>query len=284
MKLKALIILIILTLMACSDNKKADTNNQPIPETSSKIIARIDDHEITDKQFNAYLKFKRLSVKDNNRRLKILNNFVEREALADAIEKENYLDHDLIAVELNEFRKEMLISRYFEKFLKQTVTDQAVKNYYHTHISAYESQKAHAAHILIRTHKKMSEPERQAKRTIAQEAYAKIRSGENFSNIANNYSEDKLSAKKGGDLGWIKKGSIDPKFSKTLFELKAGEISLPVETSFGFHIIKMIESPKNIRRPLNAVAAEIRYELRNKAKQAELNRLKKKFTRIEFPP
>ena len=276
MKLKAILMMMTLSIIGCSDHKKVDDNHLSTAKISTKIIARIDDHEITDKQFHAYLKFKRLLLKNDDRRLKVIEKYVQREALADAIEKENYLDHDLIAVELNEFRKEMLISRYFEKFLKQAVTDQAVQNYYHTHISAYEAQKAHAAHILIRTHKTMSEPERLAKLTTAQEAYSKIRTGISFSTIANDYSEDKNSTKKGGDLGWIKKGSIDPQFSKTLFALKPEEVSLPVETAFGFHIVKLVEAPKTIRRPFEAVASEIRYQLRNEAKQAELNRLKKK--------
>ena len=274
MKLKT-IMMIMLIIMGCSDHKVPDTTHQKADTSFDTILATIDDHEISGNQFQAYLTLKRLSTTDEARRLKIFERYVERAALADAIEKENYLDHHLMAEELNEFRKEMLISRYFEKFLSETVTDQAVQNYYHTHISAYEIQKAHAAHILIRTRQAMSDPERQAKRTIAQEAYAKICSGENFATIARNYSQDNISAKKGGDLGWIKKGSIHPLFSQTLFDLKPGDVSLPVETPFGFHIIQMIEAPKTIRRPLDAVAAEIRYQLRNEAKQAESDRLKK---------
>ena len=176
-------------------------------------------------------------------------------------------------VELNEFRKEMLISRYFEKLLKEKVSDQAVQNYYNTHAGDYEEQKVHAAHILVRLNKKMSEPERKAKLTTAQEAYSQIRSGKDFAEVAKDFSEDKVSAKKGGDLGWLKKGSVSPQFSKTLFELDTGDISEPFETPFGFHVVKKIEGPTVVKNPFSSVAGDIRYMLRNKAKRAEMERL-----------
>lgn len=239
----------------------------------SPQLAMVNDKPITQDEFAAYLKFKRAPAGDEKRRQMLLDQYLEREALAAAIEKADLLDKELIAAELNEFRKEMLISRYFEKFLSDKVTEQAVQNYYNTHAADYEQRMAHGAHILIRTNKAMSETERQVKLTTAQEAYSRIRAGADFGEVARDYSEDKVSAKKGGDLGWLKEGSIDARFSKTLFELKPGEVSEPFETPFGFHVVKLIEGPKVVKRPLSAVAGDIRYQLRNKAKQAELERL-----------
>ena len=100
-----------------------------------------------------------------------------------------------------------------------------------------------------------------------------IRSGKDFTEAAEQYSEDKVSAKKGGDLGWLKEGAIDAAFSKALFELETGAVSEPVETPFGFHVIKKLEGPTVIKKPFSAVAGDIRYMLRNKAKEAEMERL-----------
>ena len=52
-----------------------------------------------------------------------------------------------------------------------------------------------------------------------------------------------------------------------------GEISEPIETPFGFHILKVLEGPLVVTQPLDAVKGDIRYQLRNKAKDAELKRL-----------
>lgn len=236
-------------------------------------LASVDGRAVTQAEFDAFLKFNRHRAQDEKRRSALLDQYLEREALAAAIDKEPLLDKALIAAELNEFRKEMLIARYFETFLKDKVSRDAVRNYYNTHAGDYEEKQVHVAHILIRTNPKMSEPERKAKLTTAQEAYSQIRSGKAFEKVAEQYSEDKVSAKKGGDLGWIKQGAVDKNFSRTAFELEEGAVSDPFETPFGFHVIKVLSAPRTVKRPFEAVAGDIRYQLRNKAKKAELERL-----------
>lgn len=236
-------------------------------------IADVNGKTITKQQFDAYLKFKHITAKDDKKRDALLNQYLEREALAAVIEKSKLLDKAMIEAELNEFKKQMLISRYFDKYLKEKVSDVAVKNYYASNAAKYQERKVHVAHILIRTNRKMGEAERKAKLTTAQEAYSKIKSGESFEKVAKEYSEDAISAKKGGDLGWLKEGSIDKKFSDTVFNMKPGDISEPFETPFGFHIVKLIEGPTVTQRPFDAVKGDIRYQLRNQAKAAELKRL-----------
>ncbi|MDA8140785.1 MAG: peptidylprolyl isomerase [Desulfobacteraceae bacterium] len=237
-------------------------------------IASVGGKAVSQSEFDAYLKFKRLNAKDDKQRGALLDQYLDRAALAAAIEKSDVLDQASIKTELEEFRKEMLISRYFEKYLQDKVSDEAVQNYYNTHTSDWEETQVHVAHILIRTNPKMSELERKAKLTTAQEIYSKIRGGKDFGKMAEQFSEDKVSAKSGGDLGWVKQGGIDPNFSKIAFETKEGELSEPFETPFGYHVIKVIEAPRTIKRSFETAAGEIRYRLKNEAKKAELDRLK----------
>lgn len=247
-------------------------------QESPAILAEVGERPITQAQFDAYLKVKRIKAETPEKRSRIIDEYLQREALADAVEKSGLLDKALVAAEINEFRKQMLISRYFEKFLNTAVTDQAVQNYYNTHPEEFEEKKVHVAHILIRVNPKMSEAQRQAKLTLAHEARSKAQAGEDFGAIAEAYSEDRLSAKKGGDLGWIREGSIDPVFSRQVFSMKPGDISQPFETPFGFHVVKMLEGPRIIRKPFEAVAGNIRYRLRNQAKAAEIKRLMEQIT------
>ncbi|MDA8140663.1 MAG: peptidylprolyl isomerase [Desulfobacteraceae bacterium] len=237
-------------------------------------LATVDGKAVTQAEFDAYLKFKRLSAPDDKRRDGLLDQYLDRAALAAAIEKTKVLDKELMKVELEEFRKEMLINRYFEKYLQDKVADDAARNYYNTHASDYEESQVHVAHILIRTNPNMSEPERKAKLTTAQDVYSQIRGGKEFAAIAEQYSEDKVSAKNGGDLGWVKQGGLDANFSKAAFETKEGELSEPFETPFGYHVIKVLEAPRTEKRPFESMAGDIRYRLKNEAKKAELDRLK----------
>jgi peptidyl-prolyl cis-trans isomerase C len=253
-----IVVFLIVTLLGCSQEEK---------------LVTVDGKAVTSAEFDAFLKYKRHRAEGAQRRAALLNQYLEREALATAIDKESLLDKALIEAELNEFRKEMLISRYFGKFLKDKVSEDAVRRYYNTHAADYEQQQVRVAHILVRTNPRMRESERKAKLTIAQEAYSQVRSGKDFAEMAKKYSEDKVSVKKGGDLGWIKQGGIDKNFSKIAFELEEGAVSEPFETPFGYHVIKVLAAPRTVKRPYEAVADDIRFQLRNKAKKAELDRL-----------
>ena len=259
--MKHLTTLLLTTALLSACGQQADT------------VAKVNGDNISKEQYDAFLKFKRISANEEQRNGDILDQYLEREALADVIEDEGKIDRAMTEAELNEFRKEMLISRYFEQYLADTVTDQAVQNYYASHADEYKENKIRAAHILVRTNSAMDEAARMAKRTAIQEAYSKIQAGEPFEKVAEAYSEDSLSAKKGGELGWLKEGAIAPEFSKAVFALKPGAVSEPFETSFGFHIVKALEGPTVTTRPFEAVSGNIRYQLRNEAKEAELKRL-----------
>lgn len=243
-------------------------------DAGSSEVARVGGREISAAEFKAYLDYKRIKVRDQEHADRLLQQYAEREALATAIEQQELLDQERLAVELNEFRKEMLIGRYFDKFLSGKVGKDAIANYYNAHAEEFADKKVHVAHVLVRTNRQMTEEERKAKRTKIQEAYSKIRVGDDFADVAKAYSEDRVSSAKGGDLGWLKEGSIDPVFSKTVFELDASKVSKPFETPFGFHVVTVLEPPQVIRKPLSAVEGDIRYRMRAKAKEAELERLR----------
>lgn len=240
---------------------------------SSHAVAKVNGNEIAQSRFQAYLKFKRVPEKDAKAVARALDEFLEREGLADVIQKQNLLDAARIETEVNEFRKQMLISRYFEKFLKENVTETAIRNFYAEHADRFQSKKAHVAHVLIRTNPSMTQQEREALLTKAQEVYSKAMSKQDFAKLAEQYSDDSLSAKRGGDLGWISEKSIDPAFIKAAFSLKKGEISQPVSTPFGFHVIKVLEEAQVVKKPYESVKGDIRFELRQQAKKAEMDRL-----------
>ena len=253
---------LLLLTAACGDANKAD-----------RVLARANGQPITQSQWDAYTRFKNLRVSDPAGKARALDDYVTRTGLMQVIEGDKLLDPQLTQTELEEFKKEMLISRYFEKYLADKVTDQGIQNYYETHARDYEEQKVHVAHLLFRLNAKLSEEERKAKLTAAQAAYSQVRAGKDFAKVAEEVSEDNVSSRNGGDLGWLRVGSVDPAFSKRAFELKVGEVSEPFETPFGFHVLKVIEAPQIIKKPLKAVQGDIRYQLRAEAKAAEMERL-----------
>jgi peptidyl-prolyl cis-trans isomerase C len=242
---------------------------------SAPELARVDGKPVTQAELDAFFKLKRVAASTPERIEPLFDEYLKREAVASAIEKSGQLDSALITAELNEQRKETLISRYFQKFLEDKVTDQAVQAYYDGHAAEHDERKARVAHILFRMHRGATPEEREAKLTAARDAHAKVLAGGDFAEVARALSEDRVSAENGGDLGWVGEGGIDPKFSEKVFAMKDGELSEPFETSFGFHVVKVLDGVQTVRKPLAAVQGDIRHKLRAEAKAAEMERLLK---------
>ncbi len=110
-----------------------------------------------------------------------------------------------------------------------------------------------ARHILIKFpdgEKDQAKKEAAAKAKI-DEVNAKVKAGEDFSKLADQYSEDpgntKDGKKQGGSLGWFTKGRMVKEFEQAAYALKAGEVSEPVKTQYGYHIIKVDELGKDTK-------------------------------------
>lgn len=240
---------------------------------SDNIIAHVNGEPVYASEFQAYLKLKRIPLDDEKKIARHKVDYLEREALASMIEQGDYVSKEMAKAEVNEFRKQMLISRHFETYLAEKVSDEAISNYYAANKNEFQSKQIRVAHILVRTNSAMSKEERQARLTKAREIYSKLRESGDFSELAAQYSEDTISAKQGGSLGWIKRGDIDPVFSERVFSMKAGDISEPFSTPFGYHIVQVEEDEKTVEEPFNKVKGDIRYRLRQAAKDAEMERL-----------
>ncbi len=98
-------------------------------------------------------------------------------------------------------------------------------------------QQTHARHILIKLSEIMSEAEGKTKMENIKE---RLDNGEKFEVLARQYSED-ATASNGGDLGWVNPGDTVPQFEKAMNELRENEISAPVRSQFGWHIIQVLE-------------------------------------------
>lgn len=98
------------------------------------------------------------------------------------------------------------------------------------------------AHIMLTVPRGTTAEEADKKKQLINELYHRAKQGDDFANLAREYSDDKGSARKGGELPWFGTGRMVKEFEKAAFELESnGEISKPVRTSFGWHIIKRID-------------------------------------------
>jgi peptidyl-prolyl cis-trans isomerase D len=125
---------------------------------------------------------------------------------------------------------------------KVLLTDADVEARYAEKLKALESnEQRRASHILINIDEKTKDADALAK---VKGLEKRIQAGEDFGTLAKEFSQDQGSATNNGDLGFASKGMFVPEFEKTLYGLKVNEVSAPVKTQFGYHIIKLLEIQK----------------------------------------
>nr|BAL54087.1 peptidyl-prolyl cis-trans isomerase SurA [uncultured Gammaproteobacteria bacterium] len=102
---------------------------------------------------------------------------------------------------------------------------------------SHQVTETHVRHILIQPNEVIDDAEAKRRLRLLKQRLAQ---GEDFATLAQNYSDDKASSVKGGDLGWITPEAVVPAFREAMDRLKEGEISEPVQTPFGWHLIQVL--------------------------------------------
>ncbi|MBN1592284.1 MAG: peptidyl-prolyl cis-trans isomerase [Candidatus Coatesbacteria bacterium] len=179
-------------------------------------------------------------------------------------QKENYKSEREVKVEYILFSPDAYKS-------KVSLTDGEVQDYYDTHESEYvQEEQVQARHILVKVDSDAGEKaDAEAKKKI-EGLLARVKAGEDFANLAKEYS-DCPSSSKGGDLGYFGRGQMAKPFEEAAFALEVGEMSGVVKTQFGYHII-MVEGRKPPEtKEFAQVEGEIREKL-TKEKALELAR------------
>jgi PPIC-type PPIASE domain/SurA N-terminal domain len=137
-----------------------------------------------------------------------------------------------------------------------TISADSIAAYWTAHpLEFTEPGKARVRHVLIRSPEGASRGDAKRK---ARDVRERIVKGEDFAAVASEVSEDPTSAAKGGDLGEMTRGAVVKEFGDAAFTIPIGEISEPVETRFGFHILRVDERKPERLRPLEECVDEIR--------------------------
>ncbi len=142
------------------------------------------------------------------------------------------------------------------------VTDEEIKTWYDTHSDEYhQAEQRKARHILLKLPKDASDEEVEATKKEIEDIRAKIKDEAAFIQTAKAVSEDPGSAKNGGDLGFFTRKAMVKPFADKAFSMKKGEISQPVRTQFGWHIILLEDIRPERTVPLEEVKEQIRRRL-----------------------
>jgi peptidyl-prolyl cis-trans isomerase C len=202
---------------------------------------------------------------DENIRQNVLRGIVSERLIYQEATKEGFDKSEEVQKRLESLKKQLIMQAYMESKAKKLITEQQLKSAYAKRTSALKNEEeTRARHVLVAT-------EDEAK-AIAKD----LKKGGDIEKIAKEKSLDKGSAIQGGDLGYFTKEKMVPEFAEAAFKLKKGEISDPVKTSFGWHIIK-VEDRRPLRVPsFEEMREDLQGEVSNQAVQEFVQALLKK--------
>ncbi len=194
-----------------------------------------------------------LDAVDPQMRDKILRGIMTEKLLLGEAEKAGIDTSAEIEKQLADLKKKLVVKRFLDQKTAQLITEADLKREYDAYVASLRNEKeARARHILVETEKE------------AKELKAQLSDGKSFDELARDYSRDPGSARQGGDLGYFTRDKMVKEFADAAFAMSKGEVSDPVKSQFGWHIIKLEDLRKVTAPTYNEAKESIRARLQDK--------------------
>ena len=246
---------------------------------ADEVLARIGKRVVTQKDIEyliaLYPENEQALLKGSAEYLEVLlKNMVTVIVVSDIAKKKSFDKKGDIGKQVEMIVNEYLARAYVEQEILGgvTVSDEEVEKFYKGNQSAFESpEQLRVRHILISVKPGASDEEKNAARKKTTDILERVKKGEDFAKLAEEHSEDPGSRQKGGDLGYIARNTTMPELEQAAFALEVGRVSGPVETAFGFHLIKVEGKKKASIAPFDQVKEEVRRKTLQEAKQKKVS-------------
>jgi peptidyl-prolyl cis-trans isomerase C len=244
---------------------------------AAKVLATVNGKQITDEDVKIAADDLHTSLppqlEGKARDSYLLDFLIDGELVAQKALAEKTDQTPEFAKKLAYYREKLLMESVLEQVAKTVATDAAIKATYDEAAKAQKPEtEIHARHILVATEEE------------AKAALKRIMGGkEEFADIAKAVSKDPGS--EGGDLGWFTKDRMVPEFADAAFKLEVGQVSDPVKSPFGWHIIEILDKRQKTFPPLDQVKEQVTRYVVQKAQTALVADLRKtaKIERTEPP-
>ncbi len=165
--------------------------------------------------------------------------------LAQAAEAKRVQDEDDFKRRANFARNKVLMESLLQGEGKRAVTDQALRKVYGEAVKTMgDEEEVHARHILFRVANPSDEKASKEAEAKIKAVVERLKKGEDFAAVAKELTEDPAGKQDGGDLGYFTKEQMVPEFSAVAFKLDKGQLSEPVKTQFGWHVLKVEDKRK----------------------------------------
>lgn len=202
-------------------------------------------------------------IPDAAKRRVLTEYLIDTQLFADAAKTDGLAEGIDFETRLAYWRRRAMRDAYYDVKVTGGVTDAEAKSFYDQQIALIKPQEeVRARHILVESKEK------------AVEIADKLAKGGDFLALAKENSKDPGSKEQGGDLGFFGKGQMVPQFEETAFKMKIGEVSAPIETQFGWHILKLEEKRNKALPTFDQVKERIVGSLVNRKTQEATTKLR----------
>jgi len=206
----------------------------PAPATAEdKVVATINGKPITDADLavaDSEIGSDMGSMPADQKRMSLVEFLIDNQLFAEAAEESKLDQGPAFESRLAYLKRRALRELYFDKIIKGSVSDADARKLYDEQVQKLKpEEEAQASHILVATEAE------------AKDLREKLKNGGDFAALAKEHSKDPGSKDTGGDLGFFTRGQMVPQFEEAVFSMNKGDVSDPVQTQFGWHIIKLVD-------------------------------------------
>lgn len=233
--------------------------------SEEQVVVRVNQTRVTVAEFRRRLDLERERIPAHLHMLmesadvqkRYAQDLIRREILLQEAARRQIDSRPVVTDRVRQVKEQMML----QTLLKEEISDKVqvpegdVQAYYEGHPDEFSRDRLRAGHILVATEGE------------AQQVVERLKGKEAFEGLARRLSLDKVSGAKGGDLGTIERGTMVPEFEKAAYALKVGEVSAPVKTRFGFHIIRVTRREERPAAPLAQIREELQQRLLGERQQ-----------------
>ena len=243
---------------------------QPADRSPDKPLARVDGATIVEGDVavaadDPALQLSGMSMSEVQKHELLVGYLIDLKLGARAAEAAKVGEGPEFARKLAYFRDKLLLDEYLEREVKKAVTPEAARALYDETVKAMKpEQEVRARHILVETEDE------------AKKVYQRVKNGEDFAKVAGEVSKDPGSKTDGGDLGFFTKDRMVQPFAEAAFKMEPGQISEPVKSQFGWHVIKVEEKRTKPVPSFEEMKEQVENYLARKAQQDIIMGLRQK--------
>ena len=252
--ISGLVFTAIFFVYGCGKEVKEKSARQENRPKNEEILARIGDKVITSNEYREEITMLPANYKGiaNLHKDQFLESLISKHLLLQEAKRKNLQNNEDVKKLFKRAKEEIMIQELINREITNIaeVSDSEIEEYYHENQNDYtEPAKIRASHILVDSE------------VVAIKILEDLKRGADFAELAKEYSLDIPTKDKGGELGYFAKGAFIAEFEQACEALKVNEISEPVKTDLGYHIIKIVDKKEAGPKTLEEVKDEIKNKL-----------------------